>query len=145
MLISITKQQLRLMTKILALFTQWMGSHWGKVKAFCFSYKIKEVFRKYFLSSHQIKWAAIQKMYPRTCALSEDSDQPVYLCTVILTLLLLNMTCPVLTNSEDPYQLASEETNWSGSALFVIKYVNFYQKLGLSNLIGWKLEVGMAS
>ena len=33
----------------------------------------------------------------------------------------------------------------SGSALFVIKYVNFYQKLGSSNLIGWKLEVGMVS
>ena len=26
-----------------------------------------------------------------------------------------------------------------------IKYVNFYQKPGSSNLIGWKLEVGMAS
>ena len=49
----------------------------------------------------------------------------------VLTLLLLNTTCPVLAN-------------WSGSALFVIKYVNFYQKLGSSNLIGWKLEVGVA-
>ena len=39
----------------------------------------------------------------------------------------------------------SEEANWSGSALFVIKYVNFYQKLGSSNLTGWKLEMGMAS
>ena len=48
----------------------------------------------------------------------------------------------VLANSADPDQLAS---NWSGSALFVIKYVNFYQKPGSSNLIGWKLEVGMAS
>ena len=38
-----------------------------------------------------------------------------------------------------------EEANWSGSALFVIKYVNFYQKPESSNLIGWKLEVGMAS
>ena len=33
----------------------------------------------------------------------------------------------------------------SGSALFVIKYVNFYQKPGSSNLIGWKLEVGVAT
>ena len=40
----------------------------------------------------------------------------------LLTLFLLNMTCPVLANSE--------EANWSGSALFVIKYVNFYQKPG---------------
>ena len=42
-----------------------------------------------------------------------------------LTLLLLNTTCPILANSVDPDQLASEEANWSGSALFVIKYVNF--------------------
>ena len=62
----------------------------------------------------------------------------------ILNLLLLNTTCPVLANSVDPDQLASE-ANWSGSALFVIKYVNFYQKPDSSNLIGWKLEVGVAS
>ena len=48
-------------------------------------------------------------------------------------------------NSVDPNQLASEEANWSGSALFVIKYVNFYQKPKSSNLISWKLEVGVAS
>ena len=42
----------------------------------------------------------------------------------------LNTTCPALANSVDPDQLASEEANWSGSALFVIKYVNFYQKPG---------------
>ena len=58
---------------------------------------------------------------------------------------MLNTSCPVLANSEDPDQLASEEANWSGSALFVIKYVNFYQKPDSSNLIGWKLEVGMAT
>ena len=62
-----------------------------------------------------------------------------------LTLLFLNTICPVLANSVDPDQLASEEANWSGSALFVIKYVNFYQKTGSSNLLGWKLEVGVAS
>ena len=63
----------------------------------------------------------------------------------VLTLLLLNTTCPVLANSVDLDQLASEETIWSGSALFVIKYVNFYQKRGSSDLIGWKLEMGVAS
>ena len=63
----------------------------------------------------------------------------------ILTLLLLSTTWPVLANSVDPDQLASKEANWSGSALFVIKYVNFYQKPGSSNQIGWKLEVGVAS
>ena len=41
-----------------------------------------------------------------------------------LTFLLLNTKCPVIANSVDPDQLASEETNWSGSALFAIKYVN---------------------
>ena len=53
-----------------------------------------------------------------------------------LTLLLLNMRCPVLANIVDPDQLTSDEANWSGSALFVIKYVNFYQKPRSSNLIG---------
>ena len=38
-----------------------------------------------------------------------------------------------------------KEANWTGSALFVMKYVNFYQKPGSSNLIGWKLEVDVAS
>ena len=55
------------------------------------------------------------------------------------------MTYPVLANIVDPDQLAPEEANWSGAALFVIKYVNFYQNPGSSNLNGWKLEVGMAS
>ena len=59
----------------------------------------------------------------------------------LLALLLLNTTCPVLANSVDPDQFASE----SGSALFVIKYANFYQKPGSNNLICWKLEVGVAS
>ena len=62
-----------------------------------------------------------------------------------LTLLLLNMTCPVLANSVDPDQLASEEASWSGSTLFVINYVNLYQQSGSNNLIGWQLEVGVAS
>ena len=62
-----------------------------------------------------------------------------------LTILLLNTTCPILAKSVDKSQLTSEEANSSGFALFVIKYVNFYQKPGPSNLIGWKLEVGVAS
>ena len=51
---------------------------------------------------------------------------------------------PAFANSVDPDQLASE-ANWSGSALFAIKYVNLYQQSGSSNLIGWKLEMGVAS
>ena len=42
----------------------------------------------------------------------------------ILTLVLLNPDIPAFANSVDPDQLASEEANWSGSALFAIKYVN---------------------
>ena len=45
-----------------------------------------------------------------------------------------DMLC--LSKELDRDQLASEE--------FVIKYMNFYQKPGSSNLIGWKLEVGVA-
>ena len=37
-------------------------------------------------------------------------------------------TCPDFANSVDPDQLASE-ANWSGSALFVIKYVNCISNL----------------
>ena len=42
----------------------------------------------------------------------------------ILTLVLLNRIYPAFANSVDPDQLASSEANWSGSALFAIKYVN---------------------
>ena len=52
---------------------------------------------------------------------------------------------PAFANSADPDQLASEEANWPGSALFAVKYVNLYQQSGSSDLIGWKLEVGVAS
>ena len=50
----------------------------------------------------------------------------------------------LIPNSVDPDQLASEETNWSGSTSFGIKYFNLYQQSESSNLIGWKSEVGMA-
>ena len=50
-----------------------------------------------------------------------------------------------LANSVDPDQLASQEANWSGPTLFVMQYLNLYKKAGSSNLIGWQLEVGMAS
>ena len=53
--------------------------------------------------------------------------------------------CPAFANSVDPDQSASEEANWSGSALFVNQYVNLYQQSGSSNLIGWKLEMRVAS
>ena len=63
----------------------------------------------------------------------------------ILALVLLNPDMPCFANSVNPDQLASKEANWSGSALFAIKYVNLYQQPRSSKLIGWKLQVGMAS
>ena len=39
----------------------------------------------------------------------------------MLNLVLLNLICSVFANSIDPDQLAS------GSSLFAIKYLNFYQ------------------
>ena len=42
----------------------------------------------------------------------------------MLTLILLNLDIPCFANSVDSDQVASEEANWSGSALFAIKYVN---------------------
>ena len=77
--------------------------------------------------------------------LSKEIVTPADSIYFTLILLLLNTTCPVVANSVDPDQLASEEANYSGSAQFVIKYVNFYQKPGSSNRIGWKFEVGVAS
>ena len=53
--------------------------------------------------------------------------------------------CPAFAYSVDPDQLASEEVNWSGSALFAIQYVNLFKKSGSRNLIGWQLEMGVAS
>ena len=52
---------------------------------------------------------------------------------------------PAFANSVDPDQLASEEANWSGSALFAIKFVNLYLQSRSSNLNGWKLEMYVAS
>ena len=93
---------------------------------------VTQIFRPIFTASGQI--------HIGSCPVPLFNFAPSH-----LTLLLLNTTCPVLANSIDPDQLASEEANRSGSALFVIKYVNIYQKSGSSNQIGWKLEVGVAS
>ena len=64
-----------------------------------------------------------------------------------LTLVLLTWICPTFANSVHVYpdQLASEEANWSGSALFVTQYINFINNLDLRNLIGWHLEMGVVS
>ena len=64
---------------------------------------------------------------------------------VHLTLVLLNPDISCLAKSFDPDQLDSKEAIWSGSTLFAIKYVYLYEQSGSSNLIGWKLEVGVTS
>ena len=69
----------------------------------------------------------------------------ILLCILLINPSLAEHDVSVLANCVDPDQLAPEEANWSESALFAIKYVNFYQKPESSNLIGLKLEVGMAS
>ena len=43
---------------------------------------------------------------------------------LVSTLVLLSRINPAFANSVDPDQLASEEANWSGPALFAIKYLN---------------------
>ena len=45
------------------------------------------------------------------------------LLKAVLTDLFKGRIYPAFANSVDPDQLASEEANWSGSALFAIKYV----------------------
>ena len=80
----------------------------------------------------------------------EAPAQPTIPMSAVLIDFNLPLSCwtriyPAYANSVDPDQLASEEANWSGSALFAIKYVNLYQQSGSSNLTGWKLEVGVAS
>ena len=42
-------------------------------------------------------------------------------------------------------QCRSRSVGFWRSALFAIKYANLLQQWGSSNLIGWKLEVGVAS
>ena len=48
----------------------------------------------------------------------------IFIWIPLLILVLLNLDIPCFANCVDPDQLASEEANWSGSALFAIKYVN---------------------
>ena len=78
-------------------------------------------------------------------AFSRTDKNTTFFLVWCLTLVLLNPVYPAFANSVDPDQLASEEANWSGSALFVIKYMNLYQQSRSKYLIGWKIEVGLAS
>ena len=48
----------------------------------------------------------------------------------VFNLALLNPDISCFANSVDPDHLASEEANWSRSALFAIKYQNLYEQSG---------------
>ena len=61
------------------------------------------------------------------------------------TLVLLNPDMSCLCKQCRSRSVGFLEANWSGSTLFAIQYLNFYQQPGSSYLIGWKLEVGMPS
>ena len=55
----------------------------------------------------------LENQYYNSKALKDDDPKAALdnFQKVFLTLLLLNTTCPVLANSVDPDQLASEEAN----------------------------------
>ena len=52
--------------------------------------------------------------------------------TVYLNL-VRHLIYPPFANSVDPDQLTSEEVDWSGSTMFVIKYLTLYEQSGSSN------------
>ena len=54
---------------------------------------------------------------------------------LVATLVLLNRDIPAFANSVDPDQLASSEANWSGSALFVMKYYCMWICINLDEVI----------
>ena len=77
---------------------------------------------------------------PRKCVIHVCSYLPRHIY-LPLTLVLLSPDITCICK-----QCGSRSVGfWSGSALFVIQYVNSYQQTALSNLIGWQLEIGVAS
>ena len=82
------------------------------------------------------------RLITKHCKISIKSDTfyddfiNINMVFLSLTLVLLNPDMSFFANSVDPDHLASEEANWSGSALLAIEYVNLYQQSGSSNLIG---------
>ena len=74
------------------------------------------------------------QILPRVLSVKKSSGYhiPVHNTTFkYLTLVLLDPIYPAFGNSIDP---DSSEANRSGSALFIIKYMNLYQQPGSSNL-----------
>ena len=89
-------------------------------------------------------WGASNE-YPQYMFLCNDDELVFDVLSTLFNPSCWTRKCPAFANSVDPDQLASAEANWSGSALVAIKYVHLYQQSGSSNLIGRKLEMGVAS
>ena len=84
----------------------------------CQSLFLGKMRKKIYLSSAEYAQSVVKVKYC-ICIFQKSyiDPRPFLLIRIIsdslciLTLLLLNTTCPVLTNSVDPDQLASEEAN----------------------------------
>ena len=64
--------------------------------------------------------------------IAPENDPCIHLClwrNKTSTLVMMNLLYPAFANSVDPEQLASEDANWSGSALFAIKYLKYSNNL----------------
>ena len=67
-----------------------------------------------------------------------ECDSLVYTHIHVLTLVLLIQDIPAFTNSVDSDQLASEEANWSRSALFVINWLKIWSGCGILIYSEWQ-------
>ena len=126
-----------------------IGKHWQTVQTQIRRHRTRRLTRVCTACLNyrklRVKWNSLKSPFSTILPIlhSETIGSPL-LSVFWLTLVLLNPDIPCFANSVDPDQLASAEANWSGSALFAIKYVNLYQQSRSSYLIGWKLKMGVA-
>ena len=78
-------------------------------------------FAEAFYMSHKLSHSFWFWTSQRDCS---QASTEYSLFELNLTLSWWTRIYPAFANSVDPDQLASEEANWSGSALFAIKYLN---------------------
>ena len=92
---------------------------------------------KAFVDRLQNQWILLYILMTKEC-----SDQTAWVCTLIWI-----FTVCICHKSPFPMLCIIYSQNYYrfGSALFIIKYMNLYQQSGSSNVIGWKLEVGITS
>ena len=97
----------------------------------CFYAELEKIISKLSWNTPPEQVLCWQEGYGETTWMAKNTGQIRIL--VFLTLVLWTRIYPAFENSVDPDQLASEEANWSVSALYVIPYVNLYQQSRLSN------------